>query len=161
MKKKSAIAEKYSPLLISFILTLFVGIIRGTCIALTNFGKSVLEMCNALVLKDSLSVLVTWEGIVFASLLTFLGLFMQMNNDTMRFIKADKNTYNRLLYFIKYPIFATGFSTVFSFILYITNSHISSWVLLIWGFLLVYSFSSTIRLISIYFDLVIEHTKQH
>ena len=78
-----------------------------------------------------------------------------MDNDVMAFIKKDKNTFIRLLDFIKKPIFSTGIMIVSTYILYLENdTHINHYALLIWGMLLLYSLFSTIRLISIYFKQI-------
>ena len=152
---KNASAEKCMPLLCSALITIFVGIICLTPISQTSLGTFMSNLCKKLITIDSLNLLITIESIVFASLLTFLGLFLQMDNDVMAFIKKDKNTFIRLLDFIKKPIFSTGIMIVSTYILYLENdSHINHYALLTWGLILLYSLFSTIRLISIYFKQI-------
>ena len=152
---KSARIEKILPLSSSVILTVFVGVVCLTPISQTSLGTYMVNMCKKLITGDSLNLLITIESIIFASLLTFLGLFLQMDNDVMAFIKKDKNTFIRLLDFIKKPIFSTGIMIVSTYILYLENdSHINHYALLTWGLILLYSLFSTIRLISIYFKQI-------
>lgn len=152
---KNARTEKCMPLLCSVLITFFIGIICLTSISQTSLGTFVLDLCKKLITNNSLNLLITIASIVFASLLTFLGLFLQMDNDVMAFIKKDKNTFIRLLDFIKKPIFSTGIMIVSTYVLYLENDiHINHYALLIWGLLLLYSLFSTIRLISIYFKQI-------
>lgn len=154
---KNASAEKYMPLLCSALITIFVGIICLTPISQTSLGTFVSNLCKKLITGDSLNLLITIESIIFASLLTFLGLFLQMDNDVMAYIKKDKNTFIRLLDFIKKPIFSTGIMIVSTYILFLyleNDSHINHYALLTWGLILLYSLFSTIRLISIYFKQI-------
>lgn len=147
--------EKSMPLGCSVIITIFVGVICLSPISHTSLGLFLVSLCRRLITADSLNLLITIESIVFASLLTFLGLFLQMDNDVMAFIKKDKNTFIRLLDFIKKPIFSTGIMIVSTYILYLENdTHINHYALLIWGMLFLYSLFSTIRLISIYFKQI-------
>lgn len=158
MIKKSAIIEKYLPISIGLIISVSVAIICKTCIVQTTFGNFVINICKQMTTQESLSLLVTVYSILFTGLLTFLGLFLQMNNDVMQFIKQVKADYIRLLTYIKCPIYASALSIVTSYLLYITRTHISSWILLMWGCLVVYSFISSIRLVYIYFSLIISKT---
>lgn len=152
---KNSHVEKCMPLLCSALITIFVGIVCLTSVSKTSLGTFVIDLCKKLIAIGSLNLLITIESIVFASLLTFLGLFLQMDNDVMAFIKKDKNTFIRLLDFIKKPIFSTGIMIVSTYILYLENdTHINHYALLIWGMLLLYSLFSTIRLISIYFKQI-------
>ena len=156
--KKNPHVEKSMPLLCSALITIFVGIICLTSVSQTSLGTFVIDLCKKLITADSLNLLITIESIVFASLLTFLGLFLQMDNDVMTFIKKDRNTFIRLLDFIKKPIFSTGIMIVSTYVLYLENDiHINHYALLIWGLLLLYSLFSTIRLISIYFKQITPH----
>ena len=102
--------------------------------------------------QDSISIFITIEGILFAGLLTFLGLFLQLNNETMAFIKEYKLSYLRLLSFVKIPIASTLLALVFSISLYGIITYEIPWLIkLIWGCTILYSIFTAIRMIYVYF----------
>ena len=142
-------------LFFAILVAILVGITNLTSVAQTGMGVFISCLCKHLITHDSLNLLITIESIIFASLLTFLGLFLQMDNNVMKFIKQDRNTYTRLLGFIKRPLYATAIIILSSFILYLTiDLHINHYILLVWGTLLMYSLFSTLHLIYIYFKQI-------
>ena len=144
--------EVLTSFLVAIIVAILVGIINLTPVAQTKLGVFVCYFCKHLIMQDSLNLLITIESIIFASLLTFLGLFLQMDNNVMKFIKQDRNTYTRLIGFIKRPLYATAVIILSSFVLYLTiEMHINHYILLMWGSLLLYGLFSTLHLIYIYF----------
>lgn len=102
--------------------------------------------------QDSISIFITIEGILFAGLLTFLGLFLQLNNETMAFVKEYKRSYLRLLRFVKIPIASTLLALVFSISLYGIITYEIPWLIkLIWGCTILYSILTAVRMIYVYF----------
>ena len=90
----------------------------------------------------------------------FLGLFLQLNNETMAFIKEYKGSYSRLLRFVKIPIAATLLALVFSIFLYgIITYHIHWVIKLIWGCTILYSVLTSIRMIYVYFMVLTPPSK--
>lgn len=147
-----AFLEKYLPIIITILSTIFMYLGCKTSIFSNNIGKYIHCFCDNMLSKDSISLFITIEGILFAGLLTFLGLFLQLDNETMSFIKEYKGTYCRLLHFIKIPIIFTLSALVFSIFLYGMITFQIHWsIQLIWGVLVLYSILVSIRMIYVYF----------
>lgn len=156
MKKK---CETIFPCILTIVGALFVYISCKTCISDTVIGGLVKDFSHNILSKDSISIFITIEGILFAGLLTFLGLFLQLENKTMSFIKECNKTYCRLLRFIKIPIATTLFALVFSIFIYGVNISIHWCIYLIWGSSILYSILTSIRMIYVYFVVLTPSSK--
>lgn len=151
--------EKYWPILMTIISAIFVFLGCKTCISDTAFGHFIGDFCDNMLSKDSISIFITIEGILFAGLLTFLGLFLQLENKTMDFIKEYTETYCRLLCFIKIPIAITLLDLVFSIFIYGVNISIHWCIYLVWGSSILYSILTSIRMIYVYFVVLTPQSK--
>ncbi len=147
--------EKYFPLMFSTLVVVVIYLIKIHCkIPILNIlSDSILE-------SDSLSVIITIEGILFGATLTFLGLFMQMNNKTMNFIveKSPLVLRNIICYLIR-AIASTIVMVVFSYILFLLKEKLCSFCCWIWFWGLIYSFSALIRVLYAY-TIVITPSKR-
>lgn len=152
--------EKFFPIFITIVCSIIVYIGCRTSISNTGVGKFMCNFCCNVLSPDSISIFITIEGILFAGLLTFLGLFLQLDNETMSFIKEYKASYSRLLRFVKIPIAATLLALVFSIFLYgIITYHIHWVIKLIWGCTILYSVLTSIRMIYVYFVVLTPASK--
>lgn len=147
--------EKYFPLIGTIVCAIIVYIGCRTSISNGCIGKFIYNFCNNMLSQDSISIFITIEGILFAGLLTFLGLFLQLDNQVMSFIKEYKGTYLRLLCFVKISIASTLIALVFSIFLYGIITCYIPWIIkLIWGCTILYSILTSIRMIYVYFVLL-------
>ena len=152
--------EKYFPIVLTIISAIVVYIGCKTSISNICVGKFIYTFCNNMLSQDSISLFITIEGILFAGLLTFLGLFLQLNNETMAFIKEYKGSYLRLLRFVKIPIAYTLLALVFSIFLYGIITYEIPWIIkLIWGCTILYSILTAIRMIYVYFVVLTPPSK--
>lgn len=144
--------EKYFPIGLTVVCAIIVYIGCRTSISNKCIGKFIYTFCNNMLSQDSISIFITIEGILFAGLLTFLGLFLQLNNETMAFIKEYKSSYLRLLRFVKIPIASTLLALVFSISLYGIITYNIPWIIkIVWGSSILYSILTSIRMIYVYF----------
>ena len=152
--------EKYFPIFVTITCAILVYIGCRTSISNKCIGKFIYTFCNNMLSTDSISIFITIEGILFAGLLTFLGLFLQLNNETMAFIKEYKCSYLRLLRFVQIPIASTLFALVFSIFLYGIMTYNIPWIIkLIWGCIILYSILTAIRMIYVYFVMLTPPSK--
>ena len=151
MKK---IFETILPCVLTIFGALVVYVSCKTGFSDTAIGNFVKDFSHNMLLKDSINIFITIEGILFAGLLTFLGLFLQLDNVTMSFIKKSSDTYCRLLCFIKIPIISTLFALVSSIVIYGLTMHIHWCIQLLWGSIILYSLLVSIRMIYVYFIIL-------
>ena len=157
MKK---IFETILPCVLTIFGALLIYISCKTGFSDTVIGILVKDFSHNMLLKDSVNIFITIEGILFAGLLTFLGLFLQLNNETMAFIKEYKVSYLRLLRFVKIPIASTLLALVFSIFLYGIITYEIPWIIkLIWGCTILYSILTAIRMIYVYFVVLTPPSK--
>lgn len=152
--------EKYFPIGLTVLCAIIVYIGCRTSLSNKCIGKFIYTFCNNMLSQDSISIFITIEGILFAGLLTFLGLFLQLNNETMAFVKEYKRSYLRLLRFVKIPIASTLLALVFSISLYGIITYEISWIIkLIWGCAILYSILTAVRMIYVYFVVLTPPSK--
>lgn len=151
MKK---ICENILPCVLTIIAALLVYLSCKTSFSDTVIGIFVKDFSHNMLSKDSIQIFITIEGIFFAGLLTFLGLFLQLDNVTMSFIKKSHNTYCRLLYFIKIPIVSTLLALVLSIVIYGLTMNMHWCIQLFWGSIILYSLLVSIRMIYVYFIIL-------
>ena len=145
--------ERKWPIVVSAVITVVSAFMcLNGCWIIQEFYKNLMS-------QDNLSLAITLEGILFASLLTFLGLFMQLRNSVMEFVKRNKSTYRRLISYIKWPIVVSSIHTICMFVikcLDLSDMQHSAVLLLsaTMVFLMSFSICLSARLIYVYFCVV-------
>lgn len=138
--------EKWCPTIFTLIGLMMI-------VVLVYWIKSdfIISLCRSMLTNDSLSLLITIESILFGCLLTFLGLFVQMDEKRLGLIRSNINGYKRLIYSIIAPLCVSLGVILTTYVLYLIDEVLNDAVYLLWGVELLYSFFLSFRLIYAYF----------